>query len=243
MPNHGILCKHLFGVALSICDRLVLDQNLNLFVGNVLAGNVCGTLVTSELIEKDSLQGISLCGNLTVKDGFFLRGNVQVDSTVMVNGTFTGDVTVGGMLTAQGGVCSNVILVNTLSPKTGTAINVVSGDLNVVDGCFTVPKSVNTVDGENEVSSATPAGVAQLLTLSAIAPGDLFSVLMTNPCVTADSVVLSTVGPYNDVLNAGVPVVHRVEPGAGSVLIVLTNTHPDDSIPDAITIPIHYLIV
>lgn len=377
MPNFGKLKKHLFGSALSICDKLVIDEHWNLCVGNILAGNICGTLLGSDIIEKDPTKGIRFFGNINIQDGFFLTGNVDLTGVMFSDFFTTGNIYAGGNILADGnittmedlcvvgtaflkggactptlavttitgktpgdgpiiqgnsqligaleivggpltvpqvfstGVCTDVLLVNTLTPKLGTDINVMQGNvilvanamphffcgdllanvimpknpegidipmgnvslldplgyfcgnvranaicsknpgvplsvcgggLTVIDGCFSLPKSTSLPDGENEVATMTPAGVAQMMALGSggIAPGEIQSVRLTNPCLTANSVVLATVGVYT---GNGIPIVHRTEPSVGDADIFILNVDTGNVIDQGTIIPIQYLIV
>jgi hypothetical protein len=97
--NFGRLKRDLIGGSLRICDKLVLDDALNLCVGNVTAGNVCGSLIANTLTEKESMQGIDVYGNINLQPGYFLNGSIvlelvdlDIDSLIVSNVACIGEV-------------------------------------------------------------------------------------------------------------------------------------------------------
>lgn len=317
---HGILKKHLFGSALSICDRLVIDDEWNLHVGNVNAGNVCATLLSTDIIEKDPTEGIRFFGNINLQEGFFLTGNVNL-SGVMFNDFFTsGNVTAGGNVNApivcademavdciygkglpgngplikgateidgtldivggpltvpqifSSGVCSDVVLLDTLTPKSadeiqvlqgnlamcggaihanlicsknpGQPVEVCNGGLRVLDGCFTLHKET-AGPSVGPITTTAPAGVIIMQASGSIAMGGTQTVRLMNPCISADSVVMASIGSY---ISSGVPAVIRVEVNSGFADIVVQNLwhaplSVSNDIPNLAQVPIQYLIV
>jgi len=164
MPNFGKLKKHLFGSALSICDKLVLDEHWNLCVGNITAGNICGTLLATEIIEKDAADGIKFFGNINIQEGFFLTGNVDLTGVMFTDFSTSGNIYAGGNIFSEGnlttmedlcvvgkaylkgGACTPLMAANVITgkePGVGPVINgnsQLNGSLEIVGGPLTVPQ-------------------------------------------------------------------------------------------------------
>lgn len=96
MPNFGRLTDDLFCRTLTVGDRMVLDQNLNLIVGNVIAGNLQCALFTSKIVEESSLSGITVYGNLHIQSGSYLTGDIDLTGVMFEDVLAHGNVTIGG---------------------------------------------------------------------------------------------------------------------------------------------------
>jgi len=196
MPNYGRLDTHLIGNGLSIRDKLVIDENWNLCVGNVTSGNICGSLIATDIIEKDPAQGINFFGNVNIQEGFFVTGNVDLTGVMFVDFFTSGNIfaegnintmsdlnvsgtsylnggacitglqtdvltgktfgvgpiitgnsqllgsfdIIGGPLSSSqifcDGLCTDVLLLNTMTPKAGNDIDVLEGNINIVGSPF-----------------------------------------------------------------------------------------------------------
>ncbi len=192
MPNFGKLDQDLIGGTLTIGDRLVLDGQLNLIVSNIHSGNIFGILFTNQLVENVSTQGIQVYGNLHIADGFYLTGDIIADSTTVtqlnvlgmlttpvikssvsgIGPTLLGNTTVSGNLGVVGDIIapvihtdslvSDVVLLNTISPRTGSTIELF-GNLHLLGGELFVDIITNETNAGIVLDGNVIIGGSQLM--------------------------------------------------------------------------------
>lgn len=225
----GPLGKNLFGNNLRIGDKLFVDRELNVYAANVTATNMTTTLFTSKIVEKESMEGIMLCGNLHVQDGSFITGNVDLTGTVMGD-MLAESVTVSGGLSVAG-----IVRVREICSDSELYLNSTS---------IRVPKSTTASNPPlNEVTTTTPAGLIHYETFGAELPPNQSCVLrMINSSIKfPSSVVFAQVGTYYGL--PGYPMVWRTDVGDGYVDIYIVNVNSTDDVPIDTQIPIRYLII
>lgn len=85
----------------SLClkGKKVIDENCNINAANVKAGNVIvrNNLFTGNIIERDALQGITVCGNLMIKDEFSFQ----------ISTLFTTKISLPGII-PEGNISANI---------------------------------------------------------------------------------------------------------------------------------------
>lgn len=157
MPNFGRLTDDLFCRTLTIGDRMVLDQNLNLIVGNVFAGNLECVLFTSKIVEQSSMSGVTIYGNLHIQPGFYLTGNIDLTGVMLEDVNASGNINIGKNCCVSGDVLTDKITSKTNPLTLGPSLfgaSSVQGSLTV-SGLITSAQLcsdsilVNTLSGKN----------------------------------------------------------------------------------------------
>jgi len=115
-----------------------------------------------------------------------------------------------------------------------------------VAGTSVTVRAGGTFDADNGTATAS-GGAATLSKMAGIVTSEslttaaaaTYTLTLTNTLVTAASNILVTVGLGT--ATTGVPVVHKVTPGSGSVAIVIKNNDPAAALNG--TILVQYMIV
>lgn len=177
--NFGVLNKGLQGSHLRIGDKLVIDRDTNILVGNI----GCGTLTTHEgiftpaLVEDKSFEGIQLHGNLIIQPGSFLIGDVDM------SGVISGDLTVGGTGLFGGNIATGgALFTSVVHPETTGGLVTLSGnvrmsqnlsvsssitaDVLLVDNLIAQPSSMINVLGSIHLVDSTTHFQGNLHTLA-----------------------------------------------------------------------------
>lgn len=177
--NFGVLNKGLQGDHLRIGDKLVIDRESNIMVGNI----GCGTLTTHQgiftpaLVEDKSFEGIRLHGNLVIQPGSFLIGDVEM------SGVINGDLTVGGTGIFGGNIAvGDSIYTSTLRPETLgasitctgnikmdrnlTVMESISADSILVDNLISQPSSMINILGSLNLIDGASSFCGNIVTLS-----------------------------------------------------------------------------
>lgn len=138
-------------------------------------------------------------------------------ATRLTNVDITGNLNVGGTAITDGVANDDIAFAagKQMKPDAGTA--------SATTGAATLSKQAGVITSE---SLTTAAGADYTLTL-------------TNTLVAATSIVLATV--HNGTNSQGVPVLRTVTPGAGSVVIIVRNTHASQALNG--TLKIAFLVL
>lgn len=257
MPNFGKLTQDLIGGSLRINDTLVIDQQLNLVIGNVLASTLTGPLYAPSLTEQNSMQGISVFGNLTVQPGWYLGGDISTSAlTVTGPAVYQQSLTVQGVLNAamissdtimadsivartdqDVSVVGNVVLLDPTTTFTGNLFTthilspssgmLLEGNVFKINGCLTLEKTTSSSNPSNVLYSSTQSGILYLTVSPNIPPGASSSLTINNPCIESNSVVMAIVRNFSGV---GSPLVRQVAVSAGFAIITIQNINNADTI-------------
>lgn len=257
MPNFGKLTQDLIGGSLRINDVLVIDQQLNVIVGNVLASTLTGPLYTPSLTEQNSMQGISVFGNLTVQPGWFLGGDISTSAlTVTGPAIYQQSLTVQGVLNAAM-ISSDTLMIDSILARTTQDVNVVGnlvlldptsaysgnlftshirplisdiimeGNISMVNGCLTLEKTISSATPSNTFYSSTQSGILTFTPSPSLPPGTSDTLTLNNPCIKTNSVVIASVRGFSGV---GSPFVLQTTVTSGVTVFLIKNSSAVDTI-------------
>lgn len=177
--NFGVVNKGLQGDHLRIGDKIVINRETNVMVGNI----GCGTLTTHQgiftpaLIEDKSFEGIMLHGNLIIQPGSFLIGDVDMsgiiagDLTVGGTGMFGGDIATGGSIFTSTIRAETVgaMVTCTANVKMNQNLNVmqsISADSILVDNLISQPSNTINILGSLNLVDDSSSFCGNVVTLS-----------------------------------------------------------------------------
>lgn len=268
MPNFGKLTQDLIGGSLRINDTLVIDQNLNLIIGNVMSSTLSGPLFTPSLTEQNSMQGISVFGNLAVQPGWFLTGEI-VSQGITATGPSVCEqsLTVQGVLSAAM-ITSDTLMIDSMLARNELDINVV-GNLVIIDGASTFtgnvlaatigpsrPSALTTFTGNvffdqcvalskavnppggNTISSTKSAGLAQIIVVPSFVTPNNSITFTINNPCITATSIVMAV--VGNFVGSGAPIVRQTSVTTGSVAITVQNVGVSNITTN---IPLQYLIL
>lgn len=228
--------------------------------GNVLTASAV-TLSGLAALNTGAVLYIGAAGEVSAENGFeYTAASDTLTVGVVVAGvgavgtpslTFLGQTTDGfySASATQIGVAVNGALVagfNTAGVFTGAIAEQVAAAGVTIDSMLVKDGGVVMVHGTaaeaaNAVTINQPSGV---ITTSALtnAAGASYSFTFTNSFITATSVVMLDRGAYSGtIITNGVPYVSHAAPGAGTIVITVTNIHAANALSG--TLAIGFVIV